>query len=258
MDPRDLFIGLSLLLDGSREQRLECAFSFLNRDNSGRVSGSDVELFLGSIAPHTLSRQEVSNLARQVMQEVDASQSHRINYQEFCSWRGMHVALEWVDTLYCRVAQRLAEGPSKTAKRKQPAAQKVNAPVESMSIEDREGTPGLVGRGDRDINTTRSQQCFRKLLVILVSAVLTCYFFELAEERQAEWFSHFCNKEGNAGYIAGYCVANASAQGLAIGAALFSGLVGVCVCTLCCPCTREACQDCPILYGPVGMEELPV
>ena len=77
----------------------------IDSDGSGRVSVNELEMFLKSIAPHTVSKRDVANLARQVMQEVDTNMSQLINYQEFCNWSGKPVILEWIEAPHVRVVR---------------------------------------------------------------------------------------------------------------------------------------------------------
>ena len=44
LDFREMFIGMSLLLSGSREERLESAFMMMDSNGSGRVSRDEMEV----------------------------------------------------------------------------------------------------------------------------------------------------------------------------------------------------------------------
>ena len=62
-----VFIGLALLLAAPEENRLECVFVMMDRNDSGRVSVKEMEMFLRTIAPLSVSPEELSALAIEVI-----------------------------------------------------------------------------------------------------------------------------------------------------------------------------------------------
>ena len=110
LDFREMFIGMSLLLASSREERMECAFAMMDNNGSGRVSRDEVEVFLRTIAPHSVTKYELESLAVQVMRECDTNRSGLVTFREFMVWPGKQAVLDWIDDYYKRVLARF--GPA--------------------------------------------------------------------------------------------------------------------------------------------------
>jgi len=105
LDFRETFVGLSLLLSGSMETRMECAFAMMDDNGSGRVSRMEVEVFLQSIAPRSVSRFEITTLASTIMREADTNRSGLITFQEFIMWPGKQAVLDWIDAYHSRILE---------------------------------------------------------------------------------------------------------------------------------------------------------
>ena len=112
LDFKEMFIGLSLLLSSSREQRLECAFLMMDDNGSGRVSQREVEVFLKAIAPRSVGAAEIRALSTQIMREVDTDRSGLITYREFMMWPGKTAVLSWLDAYHERVLSRYGQSES--------------------------------------------------------------------------------------------------------------------------------------------------
>jgi len=111
LDFREAFIGLSLLCSGNREERLECAFMMIDENGSGRVSKEEIEVFLRSIAPRSVSRYEIDSLTATIMREVDTDRSGLITFREFILWPGKQAILDWIDAYHSRVLSRWGDKP---------------------------------------------------------------------------------------------------------------------------------------------------
>ena len=97
LDFREMFIGMSLLLSGSREERLESAFMMMDSNGSGRVSQDELQPFLQNIAPSYVAKHEIADLSTQIMREADTNRSGLIDFREFLRWPGKHAVLTWID-----------------------------------------------------------------------------------------------------------------------------------------------------------------
>ena len=100
LDFRELFVGMSILLSVSTEQRLESAFMMMDTNSSGRVSITELDTFLRNIAPRTVPTHEVMALSEQIRREADVNRSGLIDYREFLMWPGKHMVLEWIDAYH--------------------------------------------------------------------------------------------------------------------------------------------------------------
>ena len=82
LDFREVFIGMAILCGGTREERLEAAFSIMDADGSGRVSRREVQQFLVSVAPWHTSAHEIQMLTSKIMTEADTNFSGQITFGE--------------------------------------------------------------------------------------------------------------------------------------------------------------------------------
>ena len=103
VDFKELFLGLSLLLSPSNENRLECAFQMMDANNSGRVSLSEVTGFIRVVAPIDTSSHDIQTLSSRIMREADKDRDGCISFREFMKWPGHRVVLNWIDLHYERV-----------------------------------------------------------------------------------------------------------------------------------------------------------
>jgi len=106
LDFKEMFLGFAVLLSGSNEERLECAFEMMDADGSGRVSLSEVKHFLTWIAPRSVSRHDVTALAQRIMAEADTNDSNQLTYKEFMKWNGKAAVVEWVHQFHNRVLSK--------------------------------------------------------------------------------------------------------------------------------------------------------
>ena len=82
LDFREVFIGMAILCGGTRQERLEAAFSIMDADGSGRVSRREVQQFLVSVAPWHTSMNEIQRLTSTIMREADTNDSGQITFLE--------------------------------------------------------------------------------------------------------------------------------------------------------------------------------
>ena len=73
LDYRELFVGLTLLLSGSREARLKAAFAMMDADGNGRVTSDEIRSFFYAIDPRTVTRAELDRLAGRCISAPDPS-----------------------------------------------------------------------------------------------------------------------------------------------------------------------------------------
>ena len=82
LDFREVFIGMAILCGGTREERLEAAFSIMDADGSGRVSRREVQQFLVSVAPWRTPLLEIQHLTSKIMAEADANNTGQLTFME--------------------------------------------------------------------------------------------------------------------------------------------------------------------------------
>ena len=82
LDFREVFIGMAILCGGTREERLEAAFSIMDADGSGRVSRSELKQFLTAVAPRRTSPAEIQIVCSTIMFEADTNHSGFLTFQE--------------------------------------------------------------------------------------------------------------------------------------------------------------------------------
>ena len=82
LDFREVFIGMAILCGGTRQERLEAAFSIMDADGSGRVSRREVEQFLTAVAPAGTRNSKIDMLAATIMHEADTNDSGQITFLE--------------------------------------------------------------------------------------------------------------------------------------------------------------------------------
>ena len=97
LDFREVFIGFTLLLSDSPEERLRCGFMMMDADGSGELTLSEVTAFLETIAPPEDTNQveaepddwreeRVRSMASAVMKEADLDGKGFITLEEFSLW----------------------------------------------------------------------------------------------------------------------------------------------------------------------------
>ena len=84
LDFREVFIGMAILCGGTRQERLEAAFSIMDADGSGRVSRTELKQFLCAVAPRRTSMAEINMMLSIIMREADTNFSGFITFQEVC------------------------------------------------------------------------------------------------------------------------------------------------------------------------------
>ena len=82
LDFREVFIGMAILCGGTREERLEAAFSIMDADGSGRVSRMELEQFFNTVAPPNTSRHAIIAFANMVMLVADTNHSGFLTFGE--------------------------------------------------------------------------------------------------------------------------------------------------------------------------------
>jgi Ca2+-binding EF-hand superfamily protein len=112
---REMFLGLALLLSGTKEEKLECAFSMMDANGTGRVSREELEVFLKAIAPKTVSRPEISNTTSVIMDQADTNRSGLITWDEFMAWNGKASVLAWLDQYYDMILSRYSAYGTQTS-----------------------------------------------------------------------------------------------------------------------------------------------
>ena len=70
------------------------------------MSRDEVEVFLRSIAPRSVSRYEIGALAAQIMREADTNRSGLIDFREFMRWNGKQAVLDWIDQYHATILSR--------------------------------------------------------------------------------------------------------------------------------------------------------
>ena len=108
---REVFIGMSLLLACSNEERLRSAFMMMDADASGTASRAELEAFLRFIAPPGVSKADVVRISKAMLLEADTNRTGALSYPEFMAWPGRHTVLEWIDAFHNRVMTSLQSQP---------------------------------------------------------------------------------------------------------------------------------------------------
>ena len=99
LDFREVFVGMSILCGGTREERLEAAFTIMDADGSGRVSRRELEQFLVTVAPWHTSMSEIQMVGSAIMREADTNNSGLITFLEVL----ISVPVSMLDVLTCGV-----------------------------------------------------------------------------------------------------------------------------------------------------------
>ena len=97
LDFRELFIGMSMLCNDSRDEKLRAIFSIMDADNSGQIDHRELEHFLVTVAPWNTKMEEVQSIAARAMREADVNGSGFITYDEFARWPGKGTVVAWFD-----------------------------------------------------------------------------------------------------------------------------------------------------------------
>jgi len=106
LDFREMFLGLSLLLSGSIERRLRCAFDLIDSNGSGKVSPAELEAFLRPIAPKSMSKHRLGALVTQIIKEADTNETGLVDAGEFLEWPRKGLVLEWIDAYNATILAR--------------------------------------------------------------------------------------------------------------------------------------------------------
>jgi len=108
LDFREVFIGMAILCGGTRQERLEAAFSIMDADGSGRVSRSELEQFFFAVAPVHTSLHAITAFANMVMLVADTNHSGFITFQEFMRWQGKDTVVAWLDDYLERITSKFS------------------------------------------------------------------------------------------------------------------------------------------------------
>ena len=102
LDLKEVYIGMALLLATSMKECLECAFAMMARQRSEFVSQEEVQVFIGTIAPATVPREELRALT---LIGADTSRGG-VSFQEFVQWALQEVVAGWVEKYQHRILAR--------------------------------------------------------------------------------------------------------------------------------------------------------
>lgn len=93
---QEMYIGLAILLTGSREERLQRAFAMMDADGSGTISRVKLATLFRFLAPKA-QRSQVRLLAADVMKQLDIDGNGYIHVAEFMAWGDSGTVLAWID-----------------------------------------------------------------------------------------------------------------------------------------------------------------
>jgi len=105
-----VFVGMSILCGGTREERLEAAFTIMDADGSGHVSRRELEQFLVTVAPWHTSMSEIQMVGSAIMREADTNNSGLITFLEFIRWQGKDAVIAWLDNYLERITSTFSSG----------------------------------------------------------------------------------------------------------------------------------------------------
>jgi hypothetical protein len=122
LDFRETFLGMSLLLSGSYEERLECAFMMISvdADGSGKVSKDELDAFLRCLAPATVKWYAVRALAADIMAEA-SGKTGWLTVRQFMGWEGKRAILEWIQQYHTQILTRVMSDMGTPVSRRSPS-----------------------------------------------------------------------------------------------------------------------------------------
>ena len=142
LDFRELFLGMSMLLSGSYEERLKCAFMMMDSNGTGRVSKDELARLLRYISPRSVSTSVVDELANNIMREVAPARAGLMTYREFLRWPGKDEVLNWIGTFQNAVLVKAGAFSTQSQRSRSPTASRGNHGMMPLDQVARASTPG--------------------------------------------------------------------------------------------------------------------
>jgi len=108
IDWREFAFGLSVMCEGTPEEKLAAIFRILDRDSSGRLSRQELHEFFASIAEPPVDMGAISRVSESMMSEADHARVGSLSLEDLIRWEGSREILGWLMSFTSRF--RLGSG----------------------------------------------------------------------------------------------------------------------------------------------------
>ena len=98
----ETFLKLCLMLSTPLEERVQCAFMILDQNGIGNLNALQVQTFLRTVAPPSVSQPEIMAWVSQITAEV-ANGTPMVSFSEFVQWNEIEMVLDWIDAHHQKV-----------------------------------------------------------------------------------------------------------------------------------------------------------
>ena len=107
LDPREAFLGLVLLCNDSREERLRALFAVLEEE--GKLSRGQIECLVRFLWPHdgdSMHDTRVLLRTSRIMLEADQERSGFVTHAGYTAWEGKELELKMMDARLVSILSR--------------------------------------------------------------------------------------------------------------------------------------------------------